>query len=65
MKLRTIPSTDIKVTELCLGTMMYGDQMDETAAIEQLDRATKRYGINFIDTAESFPCPHAEVVETK
>lgn len=38
---------------------MYGDQISEKDAIAQLDAATKIHGINFIDTAESYPVPSA------
>lgn len=57
MRMRYIPNTETLVSELCLGTMMYGDQISEQDAIAQLDTATKVHGINFIDTAESYPVP--------
>lgn len=57
MRMRNLPNTNTKVSEICLGTMMWGDQVSESDAIAQLDMATKRYGINFIDTAESYPNP--------
>ena len=44
------------VSELCLGTMTFGEQNSLNEAIEQLDHAVS-CGINFIDTAEMYPVP--------
>ncbi len=43
-----IPSTDILVSELCLGTMNFGQQVSKDEAYQQLDMATQKYGINFV-----------------
>lgn len=59
MKMRQLPNSDLVVSELGLGGMMFGDQLSAAAAKAQLDRACGEYGINFIDTAESFPAPSA------
>ena len=56
MKYRRLPSTDLNVSEVCLGTMTWGQQNSEAQAHEQLDLAIAR-GINFIDTAEMYPVP--------
>jgi aryl-alcohol dehydrogenase (NADP+) len=56
MKYRTLPSTDLRVSEVCLGTMTWGQQNSEAEAHEQLDYAIAQ-GINFIDTAEMYPVP--------
>ena len=56
MKRRTLPGTTLEVSEVCLGTMTWGDQNSEAEAHEQLDLAVER-GINFIDTAEMYPVP--------
>ena len=56
MKYRTLPGTDLNVSEVCLGTMTWGDQNSEAEAHEQLDLAVA-HGINFIDTAEMYPGP--------
>lgn len=48
--------TDIKVSQICLGTMTWGEQNTEAQAHEQLDYAVEA-GINFIDTAEMYPVP--------
>lgn len=60
LKMRKLPTTDLLVSELCLGTMMFGDQTSSTDAFDILDAATKEYGINFIDTAEIYPAPYAQ-----
>jgi aryl-alcohol dehydrogenase-like predicted oxidoreductase len=56
MKYNLLGNTDIKVSYLCLGTMISGEQNTETEAHEQLDYALSQ-GINFIDTAEMYPVP--------
>ena len=56
MKYNTLNQTDIKVSEICLGTMTYGMQNDKKDAFQQLDYATDN-GINFIDTAELYSIP--------
>ncbi|HQU51276.1 MAG TPA: aldo/keto reductase, partial [Casimicrobiaceae bacterium] len=56
MRLRRLPGTALDVSELCLGTMTWGEQNSEADAHAQLDFALAR-GINFIDTAEMYPVP--------
>jgi aryl-alcohol dehydrogenase-like predicted oxidoreductase len=56
MQLRPLGGTPIKVSELCLGTMTFGEQNSEAEAHAQLDMAVDA-GINFIDTAEIYPVP--------
>jgi len=56
MHYRPLGPTDIEVSELCLGTMTFGEQNSEADAFAQLDRAVAA-GINFIDTAEMYPVP--------
>ena len=56
MKCQTLLGTDLNVSEVCLGTMTWGQQNSEAEARAQLDYATAR-GINFIDTAEMYPVP--------
>ncbi len=56
MQYNTLGATDIKVSELCLGTMTFGEQNTETEAHAQLDLAIET-GINFIDTAEMYAIP--------
>ena len=54
--MRYIPlgSTDIEVSQLCLGTMTFGTQTPESDAHAQID-ASLDAGINFVDTAEAYP----------
>jgi aryl-alcohol dehydrogenase-like predicted oxidoreductase len=48
--------SDLHVTPICLGTMTFGEQVDEATAFDILDRSLDR-GINFIDTAEMYAVP--------
>src|SRR5580698_5773262 len=54
--LRTLGRSDLQVTPVCLGTMTFGEQVDEATSHALLDRALER-GINFIDTAEMYAVP--------
>ncbi|HSV16929.1 MAG TPA: aldo/keto reductase [Casimicrobiaceae bacterium] len=56
MRYRTLPGTSLHVSEICLGTMTFGEQNTEDEAHAQLDHAVGA-GINFIDTAEMYPVP--------
>jgi len=48
--------SDLRVTPICLGTMTFGEQVDEADSHAILDRAVAR-GLNFVDTAEMYPVP--------
>ena len=48
--------SDLHVTPICLGTMTFGEQVDEPTAHAILDRSLAR-GVNFIDTAEMYAVP--------
>lgn len=56
MKYTTLPTTNIKVSKICLGSMTWGNQNTEAEGHAQLDYAID-HGINFIDTAELYPVP--------
>ncbi|TGN41010.1 NADP(H)-dependent aldo-keto reductase [Marinobacter confluentis] len=56
MRTRSLGRTDVEVSEICLGTMTWGEQNSEREAAEQLDYATAE-GVNFIDAAEMYPVP--------
>jgi aryl-alcohol dehydrogenase-like predicted oxidoreductase len=56
MKYNQLADSDLKVSEICLGTMTYGHQNTLEDAHQQLDYAIAQ-GINFIDTAEMYPVP--------
>ena len=49
-------SSDLHVTPICLGTMTFGEQVDEKTSHAILDRSLER-GVNFIDTAEMYSVP--------
>ncbi|MBP6899794.1 MAG: aldo/keto reductase [Burkholderiaceae bacterium] len=52
----SLGGSDLAVTPICLGTMTFGEQVDQATAFTILDRAVER-GINFIDTAEMYAVP--------
>jgi aryl-alcohol dehydrogenase-like predicted oxidoreductase len=52
-------ASDLQVTPICLGTMTFGEQVDEGTSHAILDRSLER-GINFIDTAEMYSVPTRE-----
>ncbi|PCH77147.1 MAG: NADP(H)-dependent aldo-keto reductase [Flavobacteriaceae bacterium] len=56
MKYNTLPGTEISISEICLGTMTFGEQNNESEGHKQLDYALE-HGINFIDTAELYSVP--------
>jgi aryl-alcohol dehydrogenase-like predicted oxidoreductase len=56
MKYRMLPGTELNVSEVCLGTMTWGQQNSEPESHAQLDYAVAQ-GVNFIDTAEMYPVP--------
>ena len=46
----------LRVSRLCLGTMIFGTQLEQDAAFAVLDRALG-LGIDFIDVADVYPVP--------
>jgi len=56
MKKRRLGSSGLVVSDICMGTMTFGEQADEKSAIAILDRAYER-GIDFFDAAEMYPVP--------
>ncbi len=58
MSLQPVPlgRSPLRVTPICLGTMTFGEQVDEATAHAILDRALER-GLNFVDTAEMYAVP--------
>tara|TARA_E500000331_G_scaffold352062_1_gene399898 strand:- start:2506 stop:3549 length:1044 start_codon:yes stop_codon:yes gene_type:complete len=56
MKKRKLGKTDLKVSEICLGTMTWGEQNTESEGHAQMDYALDN-GINFFDTAEMYAVP--------
>ena len=56
MNYRKLNGTSLEVSDVCLGTMTWGEQNSEADAHAQLDFAADR-GVTFIDTAEMYPVP--------
>ena len=56
MKTRRLGNSDLTVSEICLGTMTYGEQNTEKEAHEQLAYAWD-HGVNCLDTAEMYAVP--------
>lgn len=48
--------SDLHVTPICLGTMTFGEQVDEASSHAILDRSLAA-GVNFLDTAEMYAVP--------
>ncbi|WP_314972948.1 aldo/keto reductase [Comamonas testosteroni] len=51
--------SDLRVSPICLGTMTFGEQVDEAEAWRIMDRAVER-GVDFFDTAEMYAVPARE-----
>ncbi len=56
MQYKQLGESNLKVSEICLGTMTFGQQNTIENAHQQLNYAVER-GVNFIDTAEMYPVP--------
>lgn len=56
MEKRRLGRSDLLVSQICLGTMTYGEQNTEAEGHQQMDRAVER-GVNFLDMAELYPIP--------
>lgn len=56
MKYNTLGSSNLSVSQICLGTMTWGEQNTESEAHEQMDYAVNE-GVNFFDAAEMYPVP--------
>ena len=56
LPLITLGRSELRVPPICLGTMTFGEQVDEPTAHAILDRALE-CGVNFIDTAEMYAVP--------
>ena len=51
--------SDLRVSPICLGTMTFGEQVDEAEAWRIMDRGVER-GVDFFDTAEMYAVPARE-----
>jgi aryl-alcohol dehydrogenase-like predicted oxidoreductase len=56
MEARRLGRSPIYVSDICMGTMTFGNQADEAMAHRILDMSYD-VGINFFDTAEGYPVP--------
>ena len=56
MKYKNLGNTELRVSQICLGTMTFGEQNTEKQAHDQLSFSID-HGINFIDTAEMYAIP--------
>jgi aryl-alcohol dehydrogenase-like predicted oxidoreductase len=56
---KKLGKSELLVSNICLGTMTYGEQNSESEAHEQLDYSIAN-GINLIDTAEMYAIPPKE-----
>jgi aryl-alcohol dehydrogenase-like predicted oxidoreductase len=64
MRYRRLGSSGLKVSELCLGTMTFGDATPEAEALRIVDHAAD-IGVNFIDTANVYTKGRSEEVTGK
>ncbi len=56
MQQRRMGRTGLKVSEICLGTMTFAGQCDESTSFRIMDAAVER-GVTFFDTADVYPIP--------
>src|SRR4051794_29148328 len=61
MEYRRLGRSGLKVSPLCLGAMMFGDQTDEPAALGII-AAAKEAGVNFIDTVDAYAAGRSEQI---
>jgi len=64
MQYRKLGRTGIKVSAICLGTMVYGNQVSETEAINIIGKALNA-GVNFLDTADAYAEGRSEEIVGK
>jgi aryl-alcohol dehydrogenase-like predicted oxidoreductase len=53
--------TGVRVSELCLGTMTFGNEADEAESVHIMDAAVEA-GVNFFDTADVYNGGHTEEI---
>ena len=64
METRKLPHTDLTVSRACFGTMTFGSQVDEPAALRIVERCLDA-GVNFFDTANVYNNGASEVITGK
>lgn len=53
MEFRSLGRTGVKVSQICLGTMMFGGKADKAESLRIIDHALD-HGVNFLDTADVY-----------
>ncbi|WP_050461542.1 aldo/keto reductase [Herbaspirillum autotrophicum] len=61
MQYRRLGKSNLNVSALCLGTMMFGDQTD-TAEASRIVASAREHGVNFIDTADVYTKGRSEEI---
>ncbi len=61
MQYRTLGGSNLKVSTLCLGTMMFGDQTDQLEAA-RITLDAHANGVNYIDTADVYTHGASETI---
>jgi aryl-alcohol dehydrogenase-like predicted oxidoreductase len=61
MQYRRLGKSPLKVSSLCLGTMMFGDQT-ELAEARDITAHAQEHGVNFIDTADVYSLGGSEAI---
>lgn len=56
MEYTRLGDSELQVSRICLGSMIWGDQNSEAEAFDQIDCGVD-LGVNFIDTAEMYSVP--------
>ena len=64
MEYHKLGASGIRVSPICLGTMMFGDRTDEAEA-GRIVAAAREAGVNFIDTADSYAAGASERITGK
>ncbi|EUD68734.1 hypothetical protein C922_01134 [Plasmodium inui San Antonio 1] len=60
MRYHYLGNSNLAVSEICLGTMNFGNYVDQKVAHELFDYAYEEFQVNFFDTAEIYPLPVSE-----
>ena len=61
MQYRNLGSSNLKVSALCLGTMMFGDQTEQGEA-QRIVAHAHEHGVNFLDTADVYTSGASEAM---
>ena len=64
MEYRRLGRTGLRVSEICLGTMVFGHQTDKAEAFAIMDAAADA-GVTFFDTSDAYPIGTAAVAITE